>query len=123
MSQRRILDLLLFGAVFILTDCSKTTVRLTGTPGAYYSGYVLHDCDREPIQKDHRKLPDADVDFGLYLGTSVRLRECEFRKENTNTTLAAEIRTRGLKDTITAPPGTTGVRVKRQGNTFSSEVF
>jgi hypothetical protein len=109
--------------VFLTAGCSKTTVRLTGTPGTYYSGSILHECDPVPIKKEHRSLPDADLTFGCFLGTSARLSSCEFRKEDTNAVLAADIHTKGFSGILTAPPGTTGVRLRRQGKIFSSDVF
>ena len=115
--------ILLVPLVMLLSGCSITRLKLTGTDGTRWSGYCLTDSDRVPMRWAERRLPGWYMESGMALGTSSRLKECEFRKHDTNGLLRLDVRTRGYRGVVSAPPGTTGVRVKREGGVFEAAAF
>lgn len=109
--------------LIVLPGCTVTKLRLTGTTGTYYSGYYMMELDREQTKVTQRKLPDVYRDFALSVSRKVRLKECEFRKEDTNAVLQLQVRTPGFRGIVISPPGTDGVRVSREGKKYVAQAF
>jgi hypothetical protein len=108
-------------AILLLTGCTHTSLKTTGTQGLeYHVQYRLAD-GQEPTSLPG-KIPGKSLIWGFGFG-SVRLEECEYLKADTNGLLAVEIRTHRFRGTATSPPGTLGVRVTRNGQSYHVETF
>jgi hypothetical protein len=109
------------GIVSLLTGCTITKCKLTGTPGASYQGYVQMTTGYP--QTNYAKLPDSWSAASLAFGGLDRLEKCEYHKVNTNDSLVVNLRTHGFKGIAEAPPGTEGVRIVREGKGYKAETF
>ncbi|HEV2246162.1 MAG TPA: hypothetical protein VGW37_05870 [Terriglobia bacterium] len=115
-----------FVVVLVCTGCSVTNFDLTGTKGAKFKGQVSYSWTGTAPWDG--KLPE-DVWEGQGLGIGWvtvgfnRLQECEFLKVDTNTLLVLRLKTHGFKGSVTAPPGTAGVRVVRVGKRMVAETL
>jgi hypothetical protein len=106
----------------LLTGCTITRCNITGTEGAAYRGYHWM-CGDKNSQSESGQLPNSWFETALCLGYWEKLDECEYRKVNTNDCLILKVRTHGFKGTFTAPAGTEGLRVVREGSQYKAETF
>ena len=112
--------LLAIGLVGVFSGCTLTKCNLTGTEGGTVKGYHRMTASRD---EDTGTVPYMWCTCTLWLGEWNRLEECEYRKASTNDLLLLKVRTRGFKGQVSSPPGTSGVRVVREGDTYRKETF
>ena len=112
--------LLAIGAAGLSSGCTVTKCNLTGTQGGAVTGHVRMTSGSA---ENSGTLPYTWSMSTLWMGEWNRIEECEYRKGNTNDLLLINVRTHGFKGEVSAPPGTTGVRVVRDGSTYRKETF
>ncbi len=112
-------------AVLACTGCTITKAKLTGTEGATFSGYYRMTCTTNVVNLDgpQGKLPTGWFECCMGIFFFDRLQECEFLKTDTNTLLVLTLKTHGFKGAVSSPPGTSGVRVVRDGKKYIAETL
>ena len=108
--------------VAVGSGCAYTSKKLTGTKGAAFTGFYQMASEKNSTPESGT-LPLSWWSSSFSVGEADRLVECEYRKADTNTTLVLTVKTHGFKGVVAAPPGTTGVRVVRDGDKYKSETF
>jgi len=108
--------------VAVCCGCAYTSNKLTGTKGAAFAGFYQMASEKNP-SPESGTLPQSWWQSSFSVGEFNRLVECEYRKADTNTTLVLTVKTHGFKGVVAAPPGTTGVRVVRDGDKYKTETF
>jgi hypothetical protein len=113
-------------ALLTWSGCSSTSFEITGTKGAGFHGEYL-DADGKhpiPIASDPPiKIPTwwSETEFRI-IGPN-GLQRCEIRKDDTNALLVLTLKTHGFKGSVASPPGTTGVKVVRDGKRLTAETL
>jgi len=112
-------------AVVVCGGCTVTKAKLTGTQGATVTGYYRFTTHTNTVNVDgpQGKLPTDWFESSLGLFGRDQLQECSFRKTDTKTSLLLTLKTHGFKGSVAAPPGTSGVRVVRDGKHYVAETF
>jgi hypothetical protein len=107
--------------VAVGSGCAYTSNKLTGTKGAAFTGFYKMASEKDS-SPESGTLPQSWWQI-CFSSRFDRLVECEYRKADTNTTLVLTVKTHGFKGVVAAPPGTTGVRVVRDGDKYKTETF
>lgn len=112
-------------AVVVFAGCTVTKAKLTGTQGATVTGYYWFTTHTNTVDVNgpQGKLPTDWFEASLGLFRHDQLQECSFRKTDTNTSLLLTLKTHGFNGSVAAPPGTSGVRVVRDGKHYVAETF
>jgi hypothetical protein len=119
-----IVSLALLLPATLLTGCTSTTLRVSGTPGARYRGrYSFVGYESTPAEVSG-KLPYLDQNIAPYWGWRYfRVAECEFFKEDTNTVMRLELREHRFHVALDSPPGASGLRLTWNGSGYDSDVL
>jgi hypothetical protein len=104
-------------ALMILTGCAGpvTTVKLYGTTGSRFEGfYTAHGVDIDV---------SGELPTTFHFKGEVPLDAFELKKAGLTNILILEIQTASTTNSLTAGPGTVGIKLERAGERYNLETF